>query len=88
MIARTWRGWTSRADADAYVAYLLDTGLAAYHQAFVAAGSRLARSACVIHPNRPRVNSCLRGGDEDGDVASDGVSGGGCFGMGTLGSCG
>ena len=26
MIARTWRGWTSRSDADAYVAYLKETG--------------------------------------------------------------
>jgi heme-degrading monooxygenase HmoA len=30
MIARTWRGWTRRRDADAYVAYLLETGIAAY----------------------------------------------------------
>src|SRR6516165_8754669 len=33
------------------------------HQAFVAAGSRLARSVCVIHPYRPRVNLCFIGTD-------------------------
>lgn len=32
MIARTWRGWTRREDADAYVAYLMDTGLKAYRE--------------------------------------------------------
>ena len=26
MIARTWRGWTKRSEADAYVAYLRETG--------------------------------------------------------------
>ncbi len=31
MIARTWRGWTSREDADSYLDYLHQTGLAAYH---------------------------------------------------------
>ena len=30
MIARTWRGETAVSDADAYVAYLEQTGLAAY----------------------------------------------------------
>ena len=30
MIARTWRGATAATDADAYLAYLEDTGLAAY----------------------------------------------------------
>jgi heme-degrading monooxygenase HmoA len=30
MIARTWRGVTAAADADAYLAYLERTGLAAY----------------------------------------------------------
>jgi|SRR5437868_3456606 len=30
MVARTWRGWTGREDADAYVAYLRETGLAEY----------------------------------------------------------
>ena len=30
MIARTWRGWTRRGDADAYLEYLRETGLAAY----------------------------------------------------------
>src|SRR5262245_46544297 len=29
------------------------------HHALVAAGSRLARSVWVIHPYRPRVNSCF-----------------------------
>lgn len=32
MIARTWRGWTKREDADAYVAYLLKTGVRAYRE--------------------------------------------------------
>lgn len=30
MIARLWRGWTAGADADAYVAYLNQTGMPAY----------------------------------------------------------
>ncbi len=30
MVARTWRGWTRREDADAYVAYLEQTGMAEY----------------------------------------------------------
>ena len=30
MIARTWRGWTSSADADAYLEYVERTGIAAY----------------------------------------------------------
>lgn len=30
MIARTWRGWTRREDSDAYVAYLLQTGMKEY----------------------------------------------------------
>jgi heme-degrading monooxygenase HmoA len=30
VIARTWRGWTKAADADRYLAYLHQTGLAAY----------------------------------------------------------
>jgi heme-degrading monooxygenase HmoA len=30
MIARIWRGWTARDQADAYVAYMKDTGMAAY----------------------------------------------------------
>jgi heme-degrading monooxygenase HmoA len=30
MIARTWRGWTSSEDADAYVGYLLETGIKEY----------------------------------------------------------
>ena len=30
MIARTWRGWTSADNADAYVAYLRETGMYAY----------------------------------------------------------
>jgi heme-degrading monooxygenase HmoA len=32
MIARTWRGATSAHDADAYVQYLLETGLAEFRQ--------------------------------------------------------
>src|SRR3954463_694775 len=32
MIARTWRGATSAHDADAYVQYLLETGLAGVRQ--------------------------------------------------------
>jgi heme-degrading monooxygenase HmoA len=30
VIARTWRGWTRATDADAYVAYLRETGMHAY----------------------------------------------------------
>ncbi len=30
MIARTWRGWTVAADAEAYHRYLLETGVRAY----------------------------------------------------------
>ncbi len=30
MIARTWRGWTRREDADAYVSYLRQTGIREY----------------------------------------------------------
>jgi heme-degrading monooxygenase HmoA len=30
VIARTWRGWTRRADADTYTAYVLETGIVAY----------------------------------------------------------
>jgi heme-degrading monooxygenase HmoA len=30
MIARTWRGWTRGEDADAYVDYLLETGMREY----------------------------------------------------------
>jgi heme-degrading monooxygenase HmoA len=29
-IARIWRGWTAAADADAYLAYVEETGIAAY----------------------------------------------------------
>ncbi len=32
MIARTWRGWTSTEDAEAYVGYLMKTGIAEYRQ--------------------------------------------------------
>jgi heme-degrading monooxygenase HmoA len=32
MIARTWRGWTSAADADTYVDYLHETGLKEYRE--------------------------------------------------------
>ena len=30
MIARMWRGWTRPGDADAYAAYVEDTGMTAY----------------------------------------------------------
>ena len=30
VIARTWRGWTRATDADAYVAYLRETGMHEY----------------------------------------------------------
>jgi heme-degrading monooxygenase HmoA len=30
VIARTWRGWTRREDADEYLAYVEQTGLSAY----------------------------------------------------------
>jgi heme-degrading monooxygenase HmoA len=32
MIARTWRGWTTAADADEYVGYLEETGLKEYRE--------------------------------------------------------
>ena len=32
MIARTWRGWTSAADADRYVDYLNETGVREYRE--------------------------------------------------------
>jgi heme-degrading monooxygenase HmoA len=32
MIARTWRGWTSAADADRYVEYLQRTGMREYRE--------------------------------------------------------
>ena len=32
MRARTWRGWTSAADADAYVDYLKETGFREYQE--------------------------------------------------------
>lgn len=32
MVARTWRGWTRREDAEAYVVYIEDTGMRAYRQ--------------------------------------------------------
>jgi heme-degrading monooxygenase HmoA len=32
VIARTWRGWTNADDADAYVQYLMDTGIAEYRR--------------------------------------------------------
>jgi heme-degrading monooxygenase HmoA len=32
MIARTWRGWTSAADADRYVEYLRETGVKEYRE--------------------------------------------------------
>jgi heme-degrading monooxygenase HmoA len=31
-IARTWRGWTRAIDADAYVEYLLETGMREYRE--------------------------------------------------------
>jgi len=30
VIARTWRGWTRKEDAEAYVAYVEETGMTAY----------------------------------------------------------
>jgi heme-degrading monooxygenase HmoA len=32
MIARTWRGWTSAADADRYVGYLHEAGVREYRE--------------------------------------------------------
>ena len=43
MIARTWRGETAVADADAYVAYLEQTGLAAYRATPGNRGAHLLR---------------------------------------------
>jgi heme-degrading monooxygenase HmoA len=39
VIARTWRGWTSTEDADAYVEHLLHTGISEYRKT---AGNRAA----------------------------------------------
>lgn len=39
LIARTWRGWTRRQDADAYVEYLMETGIKEYRET---AGNRAA----------------------------------------------
>ena len=43
MIARTWRGWTRREDADAYLAYLLQTGIPAYRATPGNAGAYVLR---------------------------------------------
>jgi heme-degrading monooxygenase HmoA len=32
VVARTWRGWTRREDADDYVAYIEDTGMRQYRE--------------------------------------------------------
>jgi heme-degrading monooxygenase HmoA len=32
VIARTWRGWTRRDDADEYAAYIEETGMRAYRE--------------------------------------------------------
>jgi heme-degrading monooxygenase HmoA len=32
MIARTWRGWTRRADADEYAVYIEETGMREYRE--------------------------------------------------------
>ena len=32
MIARTWRGWTRRRDTEAYVEYLMETGIREYKE--------------------------------------------------------
>jgi len=32
MIARTWRGWTTAADADEYADYILETGIREYRK--------------------------------------------------------
>ena len=43
MIARTWRGWTRREDADAYVEYLRETGLKEYRATPGNLGAHLLR---------------------------------------------
>ena len=43
MIARIWRGWTRRDDADAYVDYLRETGIAAYRETPGNAGAHILR---------------------------------------------
>ena len=43
MIARTWRGWTRREDADRYVDYLNETGISAYRQTPGNAGAWILR---------------------------------------------
>jgi heme-degrading monooxygenase HmoA len=32
MIARTWRGWVRKEDADAYVRYVIETGIKEYRE--------------------------------------------------------
>jgi heme-degrading monooxygenase HmoA len=32
MIARTWRGWVRKEDADAYVQYVIETGIKEYRE--------------------------------------------------------
>ncbi len=43
MIARVWRGWTSAEDADRYVEYLQQTGIAAFRRTPGNAGAYLLR---------------------------------------------
>jgi len=43
VIARTWRGWTAAADADAYVEYLEQTGLREYRATPGNRGAHLLR---------------------------------------------
>ena len=45
MIARIWRGWTRADDADAYLAYLLKTGIPAYRGTPGNAGAYVLRRA-------------------------------------------
>jgi heme-degrading monooxygenase HmoA len=50
MVARIWRGWTSAADADAYVEYLQQTGIPEYRATPGNLGAFILR-----RPDRDRV---------------------------------
>ena len=56
MIARVWRGWTARADADAYAEYLEETGMTT---ARATPGNRGAYVFRLIGPDRAEFVTVL-----------------------------